>query len=208
MVLLGLVSDFVTACHAHQVVAAPAAHGAIFEHGVFCRFVVVGVVAAGTGRIEAGQVLHAMNALFLGLVAHGAHVGLLRREQHLVAARVDVVAGDTGQVIEHVQGIFPVDGDILLVTGQASDILVSRRGGPAGAEAYVRRHLGGSLGVVVAGAMASGAAALVGGAAGVTAVRTLHQLVCRRFGPEIMAGQALLLGGDGRDTDHRQSCED
>ena len=158
MKAVGVLRGLVKVLQNARVMARPAPRRVVLQHLVLGGLMIVRVVADATGRIAVDDLLHTVNALLLRLVTDGADTRLLLLKQHLILPGQKIVTGDAGEVIEHMQGMLPVAGGILLVAGQALRILRCGRCSPARAKAYIRRDLGGCCGVVGAGAMAVRAA--------------------------------------------------
>jgi hypothetical protein len=76
---------------------------------------VVGVVAVAAGWVLWRLCIAVVNPRFFGFVAGSTHLSLLLREQSRVPFAVNIMAGDAGQVVVHVQGVLPVGGAVVFV---------------------------------------------------------------------------------------------
>ena len=157
------------------------------------------VVAAAAGRVAGRELGDTVDALLLGLVAGGTDFRLPIGHQYPVLPGEEVVAGYAGQVVEHVQGVAPVAGRVLFVTGQALRVLGGGGGRPARSEAHLRGDRGGAVGVVGAGTVAVRAALAPGHGflVAAEAVGAGQHRVHGGFRAEIVAVQADRGAGGG-----------
>ena len=98
---------------------------AVTEHLRLGIFMIVGIVAFSAGRIALFTPLHAVYALLLYLVTCFADFCLSLGNLHLVFFGVDIVAGDTGEVIVHMEGVLPVRCRIVFMAGETLFVLVT-----------------------------------------------------------------------------------
>jgi hypothetical protein len=119
----------------------------------------MGVVAVAAGWVLWRLCVAAVYTCLFLFMAGGTDTGLLLREQNWVLVAVNVMAGDAGQVVMHVQGVLPVGGAVVFVAIEAGAILCRAVALPAGTEGIGGGDLSRRVGVGCAGAVTILAAA-------------------------------------------------